>query len=60
MITYTVSEETIAALVRNQIITVDPKDAEKCCGGERDEDGLCRYRPGQHPAYVRLLAGKVW
>ena len=35
------------------VITLDPDQAEKCCGIERDQIGRCQHRP-HHPIYVRI------
>ncbi len=40
-------------LEEDGLITLDPDQAEKCCGIFRDENGRCSYRPG-HPVFVRL------
>lgn len=43
----------VAILLRRDIITTDPMDAEECCGIPRDDDGFCVHRPG-HPIYARI------
>ncbi len=34
------------------LITLDPAEAEKCCGILRDEQGRCQHRP-HHPVHVK-------
>lgn len=44
-------DEILEALERRGLITTDPNEAERCCGGKRDADGFCRYRE-YHPVYI--------
>lgn len=43
--------DLLTMLERRGVVTTDVREARKCCGIERDEDGFCRHRE-YHPIFV--------
>lgn len=54
----TIDGAQFEALIEAGVVTLDPKKAEKCCGGERDKAGRCQHRD-YHPIYIKILRAYV-